>query len=145
MTATPVRLHWAIKPSFVAYVEALPDGAVEVLDGASRDAQGSFVFPAVPGETDRFSGAVHFRGHLGVLDVTFGEPRVEQRPGGVQLTVAVGAERVAFATASSLEPHGDGGVASSALEATDDATHLLGGVYPPGTALEPFQITGIAA
>lgn len=140
------RLHWAIKPSFVAYIEALPDGGVELLDGVICGADGVFVFPAseAAGELE-FTGAVRFRGHQGVLDVTIREPRIESVDGAIRVTVAVGAERVHFATATGPLLSEDDDLSTPALAATDDGAALLGGVYQPGTELEPFHVYGAAA
>jgi hypothetical protein len=139
------HLRWAIKAGFITYVSALPDGVVEVLDGATA-ADGAFVFPSADGVGGlAFTGAVRFSGHHGVLDVTLANPRIETVDGGIVVTVAVGDERVRFATAESFLPAGIGVVTSRSAAATDDGAFLLGGVYQAGTPLDPLQIHDAAA
>jgi hypothetical protein len=134
------RLEWAIKPSFVAYVEGLSDGGVDVEGGAARMPDGSFVFPAVPGEAWAFTGSVRFHGHAGVLDVTIADPRIEPAGATVEITVALGSERIRFATAGELTATVTGELSSTDVAATDDGAYVLGGVYQAGTALHPFTI-----
>lgn len=143
---TGPRLEWAIKPSFVAYVEALPDGGVDVEGGAARSADGVFVFPATGGTEFSFEGSVRFHGHAGVLDVTIADPRIEQTGASADLTIALGAERIRFATVGELTITAAGALLSTDVVATDDGAYVLGGVYPPGTPLHPFTIhTDVAA
>ncbi|WP_062202864.1 HtaA domain-containing protein [Demequina salsinemoris] len=80
MAAAPEEgvLVWAVKESFVEYVEAL--GQVEVVAPATRDDAGGFRFPASAGG---FSGTVSFRAHHGAMNVTLRDPRLE----GDRLTV----------------------------------------------------------
>jgi hypothetical protein len=134
------RLEWALKPSFVAYVEGLPDGVVEVERGAARGADGSFVFPAVAGDTWAFEGAVRFHGHAGVLDVTIADPRIQATGTSWDLTIALGAARIRFATIGGLTATAPGVMSSTDVAATDDGAYVLGAVYPAGTPLHPFTI-----
>ncbi|GGF31366.1 HtaA domain-containing protein [Subtercola lobariae] len=142
------RLEWAVKPSFVAYVEALPDGRVEVVSGVSRAEDGRFVFGA-DAESEHgelgFTGAVHFYGHHGVLDVTLTDPRIEAEGRRFVVTVEVLGERVRMATVEQLLHDGSDGLEASGVEATDDGAHLLGGVYQAGTPLDDLLIHGLAA
>jgi hypothetical protein len=140
------RLEWAIKPSFVAYVEALPDGGVEVEGGATRAADGSFVFPAIAADAWAFGGAVRFHGHAGVLDVTIADPRIEPSGTGADVTIALGTERIRFATVGELTALAAGVLSATDVAATDDGAYVLGGVYQAGTSLHPFTIhTDVAA
>ncbi|TQL55692.1 Htaa protein [Subtercola boreus] len=164
--AQGARLEWAVKASFVAYVEALPDGKVETFGGAARAADGRFLFAAAGGtEGDlAFTGTLRFSGHHGVLDVLLSDPRIETVGGLAALTIAVGAERVHIATIGHLEAgtpgtgiHSSEGAAARAdtltaatltgtgVTATDDGAHLLGGVYSAGTPLDDLVILRVAA
>lgn len=151
-----IRLEWAVKASFVAYVEALPDGNVETFGGAIRAGDGRFVFGTPERSRDAlaFTGTLRFSGHHGVLDVLLSDPRIETLGAVTALTVAVGAERVHIATIGHL----DGGAPSAAIHpaigsaltgtgvtATDDGAHLLGGVYSAGTPLDDILIHLVAA
>lgn len=147
-SASGPRLEWAIKPSFVAYVEALPDGGVELEDGVTRTEEGAFVFPGVVGTDLAFRGAVRFHGHAGVLDVTIADPRVEPTGSTADLTIALGNGngRVRFATVGVLTRTAVGILSSADVSATDDGAYVLGGVYQAGTALDPFTVfTPVAA
>lgn len=68
-------LVWAVKTSFVEYVEAL--GKVEVISPATRDGDGSFRFPSA-GRGAGFVGAVAFRAHRGAMDVVLRDPRLDE-------------------------------------------------------------------
>ncbi|GAA1705882.1 hypothetical protein GCM10009808_24820 [Microbacterium sediminicola] len=66
-------LVWAVKTSFVDYVEAL--GEIEVIAPATREDDGAFRFPAAA-DRDGYRGSVAFRAHHGAMDVVFRDPRV---------------------------------------------------------------------
>lgn len=95
-------LTWAVKESLLTYVEALDDGAVEVVAPTSRSEDGFFFPTAEPGDSPtaepgadptvevvnspaadgppaalQFLGAVRLTGHWGMLDVELRDPRVE--------------------------------------------------------------------
>lgn len=144
-SARAAELEWAIRRSFVAYVEALPDGGVEVEGGASRTADGAFVFPAIEGEALAFAGAVRFHGHGGVLDVTIADPRIETHGGSADVTVALVSGRIRFATVGALGSTVAGVVTSTNVAATDDGAYVLGGIYQPGAPLDPFTVHITAA
>ncbi|UFS59157.1 HtaA domain-containing protein [Subtercola endophyticus] len=140
------RLEWAVKPSFVAYVEALPDGLVEVGGGVTRTSDGRFVFGADAGSGEfGFVGSVHFFGHHGVLDVTLADPRIEVVGDEFVVTVDVQGERVRVATVEQLLEDGNDVLSASGVEATDDGASLLGGVYQAGTPLDNLTIYSAAA
>lgn len=67
-------LRWAVKSSFVEYVEAL--GEVEIIPPASRDDEGLFRFPESPGG-ERFNGGLAFRAHHGAMDLVISDPWIE--------------------------------------------------------------------
>lgn len=138
-------LEWPIRTSFVAYVEALPDGRVEVEGGASRTADGGFVFPAIQGEELAFAGSVRFHGHAGVLDVTIADPRVEAHGESADVTVALVSGRIRFATVGALARIDAGVVSATEVAATDDGAYVLGGIYQPGAPLDSFTVHIAAA
>lgn len=141
-----MQLEWAVKPSFVAYVEALPDGTIELSDGATRATDGAFLFRGDHvADHLQFQGAVHFRGHHGVLDLLIRDPRIADSAGTVELTVCVGAERIRFATGPGPLRDDGRGLAISSLATTGDGAAALGGVYSAGAALEPFRVCRAAA
>lgn len=153
--ATTAGLAWAVKDSLVSYVEALDDGAVEVLTPASRSAAG-FWFPlaetagsdVVPvGSALQFLGAVRLTGHWGALDVELRDPRVELDGRRGTLLVRDRGSRdpgatVPFADLTVVEP-ADVGARPVELAAslTGHGRLLLGGQYRVGEPLSPLRIT----
>ncbi|KAB1646864.1 HtaA domain-containing protein [Pseudoclavibacter endophyticus] len=89
------ELRWVVKASFAAYVRS-SEGRIEVSGGARED-DGEYVFPRgvdgvqVDGELPRgiakFTGAVRFIAHGGMLDVTIASPELVFQ-GDVQTLVA---------------------------------------------------------
>lgn len=156
MTVQP-GLTWNVKDSFVAYVEALDDGAAEALSPASR-LEAGFHFPwdeAVPvQDPDSFSGAlqflgaVRFAGHWGALDVELRDPRIELAGGAGTLLVRErgGLEAGKMLPFAGLEagPCVEGADGSLLLELSASLTGhgrlLLGGQYNAGQPLSPLQI-----
>ena len=70
-------LTWGIKSSLRAYVRGMPDGRVEVSDGAEEVASG-FSFP---GHALRFTGAVTLTGHNGMMRVRIADPALVESDG----------------------------------------------------------------
>ncbi|MFD0854584.1 HtaA domain-containing protein [Actinomadura adrarensis] len=82
-------LAWGVKPSLLAYLAALPDTEVQLEPGSGRLLDGRFYFYLDPssasgdaGGPHRFRGAVRFRAHAGMLDVTVCDPCFESSGDG---------------------------------------------------------------
>jgi hypothetical protein len=82
-------LVWGVKSSLLSYLAALPDTEVQLGPGSGRLLDGRFYFSLDPsstvgdtGEPHRFRGAVRFRAHAGMLDVTICDPRFEASGNG---------------------------------------------------------------
>ena len=147
------RMTWGVKASFRAYVEAA-EGTITVSNGAMRNADGEFVFPALPGGDlalpedgapsgmVRFQGTVSFDAHGGMLKATLGELAVEADAEGLVLTaakVASGTGRCAIARLGSPASAADGSVTmDSAI--TFDGMFEIADNYPPGTPLDPVRL-----
>lgn len=152
-SATIAALTWGVKQSFRNYVQAT-GGTIEVAAGAALADDGTFAFPALPGEAlsldaqgrptgaGRFAGEVRFQAHGGMLSVRLAEPGLEIGPAGAALTVAEGDRRVAIASldlaAAAPDAAGDL-VLPAAL--TLDGSFLLGDHYPPSTVLDAVRLT----
>jgi len=147
------RLIWGVKQSFRGYVE-MSGGTTTLGDGVARNADGAFVFAALPasdlaldpsgrpGGVGRFTGEVAFEAHGGMLKVALVEPGVETGADGVlDLTVADRGRRVAFARldVDALTRAADGAVTIPA-KITLDGMMILGDHYPPGTVLDPVTL-----
>ena len=146
-------LTWGVKASFRSYVEAA-GGSTTLSDGASRAADGAFVFPAAPGgnltiASDgsasgemRFEGAVVFEAHGGMLKVTLTELGLEVGTDGLVLTgkdTQLGRDRCAIAELGPAEVDPDGGV-TLAAKITLDGTYQISDNYLPGTELDPVRL-----
>lgn len=150
---TFTRLTWGVKASFRAYVEAA-EGVITVSDGAERDADGAFVFAAVPGGDlaipgagsptggARFQGTVAFEAHGGMLKATVSDVGVDVEGGELVLTAAQTfdpSRRVIIARLGLIERTEAGSVIlSSAI--TFDGMLQIADNYPPGTALDPVRL-----
>jgi len=146
-------LTWGVKASFRNYVEAA-EGSITLSDGAESAEDGAVVFNAVPGgdlviEADgsatgsmRFTGAVEFEAHGGMLKSTLSEIGLEASPDGLVLTVLdapMNKDRCAIADLSLIEHNGDQGTTLHA-EITVDGMYQIADNYPPGTELDPVQL-----
>ena len=147
------RLSWGVKASFRNYVEAV-GGSVHLSDGATRAADGSFVFRAVPGgdltiAADgsvsgelRFQGTITFDAHGGMLKATLAELGLEVGSDGLVLTALeapVNRDRCVIAKLSIIDLAPDGDVTLSA-EITLDGMYQIADNYPPGTELDPLRL-----
>ncbi|HLZ84904.1 MAG TPA: HtaA domain-containing protein [Caulobacteraceae bacterium] len=159
MTEQPLdkaaKLSWGLKQSFRAYVEGA-GGAIETGEGARRSADGSFAFPAAPGEglrlgadgkpegVGRFVGEVRCEAHGGMLKVFLADPSVEIGPAGAIVAVAdtrardrrVELARLDLATATIA----DDGAWVIPAKLSRDGWQVLGDHYPPSTPLDPVRL-----
>ncbi len=138
MTEQSVVLEWALRPSLIAYVEALPDGRVLAEGGARRQGE-LFV---IPGRREamgayEFRGTIRLEGHLGLLDVALADLRLH--PDGV-VTALIAGVRVELATAATVSVDEAGTVRADDIAVSADGAAVLGGVYQPGASLAPLAI-----
>jgi hypothetical protein len=150
---TLTRLTWGVKSSFRAYVEAA-GGIISVSDGATRDADGAFVFTALPGGdlaipdegpptgAARFQGAVTFEAHGGMLRATLAELGVEVAHDGLVLTAAQATGGTGRCVIARLGPVGVTEQGAIVLDAviTLDGMLQIADNYPPGTPLDPVRL-----
>lgn len=139
MSTAAAELEWGIRASFVQYVEALPDGAVEVGDDVQRR-DGAFVLRGRrQGQDADFAGAIRFSGHLGVLDVAMDGVTLRGIGDRAAVWTSVGGYPIELAEVGEVQEQ-DGGLRADALTLTADGAALLGGVYRAGAALAPLII-----
>lgn len=127
-------LTWGIKSSLLSYVRGMPDGRVELSDGAEETASG-FAFP---GDRTRFRGAVTLTGHNGMMRVRIGDPALVQRDGRWTLEIADPDDptaRLVFAVLGEF----DGSVGRD-VSLTDDGADLFFGPYRAGTPLDDIAV-----
>jgi hypothetical protein len=149
-------LIWHLKPSFIDYVTALPDGAITADEGAVRATDGSFRFPI--SQDDRpsddsdgrleYAGRVTFVGYSGLLRVSLVEPGVDTVGGQSRLSVvdtAYGDDRTRRTRLCSLESVDDriGPGHASVMHSylSIDGLHIFDGNYPAGTEFGDVIIT----
>jgi hypothetical protein len=137
------KLRWAVRPSFVRYVQVMAGGSCEAVDGAEADAAGVFDFPLTEAaETGgnwvlTFGGGARFRAHQGFLDVDLHGLRLRVMAAGAALDIAVAAGGYGtIATMHPVTPVTENGLMSwSGLVPllTEGGTAVFGGVYPAGS------------
>ena len=147
------RLTWGVKASFRSYVEAA-GGAVTLSEGATRAADGTFIFQALPGGdliiaadghatgSVRFQGTVTFDAHGGMLNATLTELGLEIGSEGLVLTglaAPLKQDRCAIADLSVLNVDPNNGI-NLAARITLDGMYQIADNYPPGTELDPLQL-----
>ena len=150
------RLAWGVKQSFRNYVQ-MTGGTAEALDGAGQADDGLFTFePAPDGDlaraadgaltgTGRFSGAVKFHAHGGMLSVFMADPALEIGPDGAVLTVADSAARTRRVPVVKLDLAAatteDDGALTIPAALTIEGSFFLGDHYPPFSAVDPVRLT----
>ncbi len=147
------HMTWGVKASFRGYVEAA-GGTIQVSDGATRNADGEFIFAVLPGGdlripedgspsgSARFQGTVAFDAHGGMLRSTLTELGVEAGPDGLILTAAQvpgGTARTAIAELTRTAGTATGGVMLDCM-ITLDGMFQIADNYPPGTRLDPVRL-----
>jgi hypothetical protein len=148
-------LSWSLKQSFKDYVQALPDGLEELHAGASVAGNGTYTFPqaavrasADQGRVFRFAGKLAFSGYAGLLHVLVAEPWVEEAAGTWILSVVdpdsrtSPPARIPLAQLPELYLSADDGQIRGSCTApalTFEGTYLFGGVYPPGSLMDPLE------
>ncbi|WP_157416383.1 HtaA domain-containing protein [Agromyces allii] len=144
-------LSWGVSERFVAYIGGpIANGSITV-SGATRSG-GAFQFGQSGGDynagtgrgTAEYSGSVSFRGHGGLLDLTFADPvlRVTSPQSGV-LSVAVNGSRVDLASvdlgaASTSVQNGATRFANAPVSLLATGVSAFDGFYGAGQVLAPL-------
>lgn len=143
------RLRWAIRDSFLDYVDALEDATVL----GARDPRGSFVFertadadgsPSAEHGTDRpiarFTGPVEIRAHGGALSLVFADPHVAHDGTRGLLSVRVPvAGRLDLATLGPVRS-AERGLHISDVALTLAGAELFAGHYRPHTRMAALDL-----
>ncbi|QOI65496.1 HtaA domain-containing protein [Arthrobacter sp. TES] len=97
-------MAWAVKDSFVRYVQSMRDGRILLRDGAAVTNTRQFYFPfknldQADGDSFvlQFGGEAHFLAHHGLMSVAICNPKIEVGPDGAYLSIKQGNEAVRLA------------------------------------------------
>lgn len=148
-------LSWGLRKSFRDYITGpIAHGSISVSGGAGSSG-GAFTFPqsgAAKGDGGAdYRGAVNFRGHGGILDLSFSDPAVSidsARSGS--LTARVGGRRISVATlnlGAAARSESGGATAYTNVPATLTAQgsslfrYNGSSFYPAGTAMDSVSFT----
>lgn len=149
----PGSLRWAVKSSFLHYVQVIAHGTCVASEGAEPLADGAFGFGLESAQQRdgtwrlRFAGTVRFEAHHGFLDVTLSGLEFTTGAGGGQLSIAVPGtqDRVTIATFAAVPP-----VTGPEPEQvtwtgvvpylTEAGSEVFGTVYPAGSELAPLDV-----
>ena len=148
------KMTWGVKESFRQYVEAA-GGSITISDGATQNADGSFLFNAetegdlaiasdgsVSG-SQAFAGTVSFEAHGGMLKSTLSGLAIESAPEGLMLSALEGPmneSRCHIAKLAHIQTDNAGNPRFSA-EITLDGMFQIADNYPPGTALDEVTLS----
>jgi hypothetical protein len=147
----PGKLRWAVRPSFVRYVQVMAGGTCAALGGAQADAAGVFEFPLTEAaETSgnwalAFGGGARFQAHGGFLDVDLHGLRLRITADGAAFDVTAGG--VGYGTIATMHPVApvtENGLvrwAGFVPLLTEGGTAVFGGVYPAGSEFGSLDVT----
>lgn len=143
-----VGLAWAVKHSFVSYVRSLPDGQIQVADGAATTSDGEFYFPLVNVTQTadgllsvQFGGVVTFTGHHGLLTVELRRPRIDLGVVDNSLFVAGRPAEVCLGRLALPKPATRAGVTMWSrvpVSVAREGGAVFGGSYKAGEPLAPL-------
>ncbi|MGO1545323.1 MAG: HtaA domain-containing protein [Gulosibacter sp.] len=137
-----IRLNWAVRQSFLNYVERLPDGSIRAEDGARRTRSGFVLCGRREGENRfEFDGTLRFSGYSGILNVEMRNLCVEWSVDGGELSAAVARSRYTLVRFTDFNSDLDEILHSEDVSLTDDGAAILGDVYAPGAPAAPIRIS----
>src|SRR5690349_16780739 len=97
-------MAWAVKDSFVRYVQSMHDGRILLRDGAAVTNTRQFYFPFKSLDQSagdhfvlQFGGEARFLAHHGLMSVAICNPKIEVGPDGACLSIEQGNETVQLA------------------------------------------------
>ena len=148
-------LSWGLRKSFRDYITGpIANGSIAVSGGASASGE-AYTFPQSGGAKGDggadYRGTVNFRGHGGLLDLSFSDPAVSiDSASRGSLTAKVGGKRITVADlnlGASAKSESDGATVYADVPATltSQGSTLFdyngNSFYPAGTSLDPVTFT----
>lgn len=143
MSASSGALRWAVKTSFIDYIQGLSDGLIDSFDGCVQDGD-EFVFrmESLDESGHLFSGGVQFTGFAGMLDVRLVDLMIEADGAQRKVTALVGARSIAaratIATFDDADAIRDGERWTVTPRLTFEGVRIFGDVYQVGAELAPM-------
>lgn len=144
-------LGWAVKQTFVQYVNGLPDGRITPVSGAVIDSSWGFVFPLASADFDSFTGAgrlefaggVKFQGHLGMLRLDLLRPTLilDERRGHLLTSDDRGQHVLATVEYEFRTTSHEASWIMSRVALVESAVPDFGGAYRAGEQLDAFAIS----
>lgn len=130
-------LVWGVKASLIDYIRSLPDGSVEMSDGAVATGAG-FRFAQSERGGLRFTGTVTLTAHNGMLHIVIADPELQPDGAGLLLTIADPDDptlRLPFGQAAGMQATTEGDRCTGTT-LTEDGADLFFGPYEAGTPLD---------
>jgi hypothetical protein len=143
-------MAWAVKDSFIQYVQSMRDGRILLGDGAAVTSTEQFYFPLR--QVDRpdeqslvlhFGGEARFLAHHGLMSVSIRQPRIEVGADAAYLLIEQGDETVRLAELSLPAPLTEDGVtmwADVEVTLSDSGTAIFADSYIVGETLAPLTM-----
>ncbi|WP_284762085.1 HtaA domain-containing protein [Arthrobacter sp. efr-133-R2A-63] len=143
-------MAWAVKDSFVRYVQSMHDGRVLLREGAAVTNTRQFYFPF--GSLDeshggnfvlQFGGEARFLAHHGLMSVSISHPKIEVGPDGAYLSIQQGNETVRLANLDLPAVSVEDGVSTWAniqVTLTGSGAAVFADSYSAGEILAPLTM-----
>ncbi|MDQ0212176.1 MULTISPECIES: HtaA domain-containing protein [Arthrobacter] len=143
-------MAWAVKDSFVRYVQSMHDGRILLREGAAVTNTRQFYFPFRTLDEShggnfvlQFGGEARFLAHHGLMSVSISHPKIEVGPDGAYLSIQQGNETVRLANLDLPAVSVEDGVsmwANIQVALTGSGTAVFADSYSAGEILAPLTM-----
>lgn len=143
-------MAWAVKDSFVRYVQSMRDGRILLREGAAVTKTRQFYFPFRSlDQSDgdnfvlQFGGEARFLAHHGLMSVSISHPKIDVGPDGAYLSIQQGNEIVRLADLSLPAVSVEDGVSMWAdiqVALTSPGAAVFADSYSAGEILAPLTM-----
>lgn len=143
-------MAWAVKESFVQYVQSMRDGRILLSEGAAVTNTRQFYFPFRSlDQSDgnnfvlQFGGEARFLAHHGLMAVSISNPTIKVGPGGAYLSIEQGNETVLLADLGLPAVSVEGGInmwANVSVALTTAGAAVFADSYSAGETLAPLTM-----
>ena len=143
-------MAWAVKESFVQYVQSMRDGRILLREGAAVTNTRQFYFPFRSLDHSdehnfvlQFGGEARFLAHHGLMSVSISHPKIEVGPDGAYLSIQQGNETVRLANLDLPAVSVEEGVSTWAniqVTLTGSGAAVFADSYSAGEILAPLTM-----